>query len=141
MAQLQAPALLVGRILLSIIFIMSGWGKITGYAGTVGYMEAMGVPGVLLPLAIVVELGGGLAILVGFQTRIASILLAGFCIVAGYLFHYVAAAAATDPMAQMMQQIMFMKNVTIAGGLLVLFASGAGAWSVDAKVGGKLATA
>lgn len=141
MNQLQAPALLVGRILLSLIFIIAGWGKVTGYAGTTQYMEAMGVPGALLPLVILTELGGGLAILVGFQTRIVSILLAGFCVVSGYLFHFVAING-TDAMADMTNQIMFMKNLAIAGGFLTLFASGAGAWSVDAKLGGaKLATA
>ncbi|WP_181705951.1 DoxX family protein [Chthonobacter rhizosphaerae] len=139
MTQLTAPALLAARVLLSLIFILSGFQKITGYAGTVGYMEAMGVPGALLPLVILTELGGGLAILVGFQTRIAAILLAGFTVIAGYLFHYVAITGA-DPMADMMQQIMFMKNVTIAGGFLALFASGAGAWSLDARRGRELVT-
>jgi putative oxidoreductase len=141
MTALQAPLLLASRVLLSIIFIMSGFQKITGYAGTAGYMEAMGVPAILLPLAIAVELGAGIALLVGWQTRIAAVLLAGFSVVAGYLFHY-AAIAGQDQMADMMQMIMFMKNVTIAGGLLALVAVGAGAWSVDARVGGgRLATA
>jgi putative oxidoreductase len=141
MTALQAPLLLAARVLLSIIFISSGFSKITGYAGTAGYMEAMGVPGVLLPLAIVVELVGGLALLFGWQTRIAALLLAGFTVVAGYLFHY-AAIGGQDQMADTMQWIMFMKNVTIAGGLLAIVAVGAGAWSVDAKVGGgKLAIA
>ncbi|WP_075218057.1 DoxX family protein [Mongoliimonas terrestris] len=140
MTQFSAPALLAARVLLSLIFILSGFQKITGYSGTVGYMEAMGVPGILLPLAILTELGGGLAILVGYQTRIASILLAGFTVIAGYLFHY-AAITGTDAMADMMQQIMFMKNVTIAGGFLALFVSGAGAWSLDARSGRALATA
>ena len=138
---LQAPALLLARVLLSAIFILSGFQKITGYAATAGYMEAMGVPGALLPLVIAVELGGGLAILLGWQTRLAAVLVGGFTLVAGYLFHY-AAIGGQDAMADMMQQIMFLKNVTITGGLVALFAAGAGAWSVDARVGGgNLATA
>jgi putative oxidoreductase len=139
--QLQAPALAAARLLLSILFITAGWQKIGGYAGTAGYMDAMGVPGVLLPLVILTELGGGLAILFGFQTRLVSIALAGFCLLSGYLFHFVAVTGA-DAAADMTNQIMFMKNVTIAGGFLALFAAGAGAWSVDALLARRrLATA
>ncbi|WP_425305378.1 DoxX family protein [Chthonobacter albigriseus] len=140
MAQLTAPALLAARVLLSFMFILSGIQKITGYAGTVGYMEAMGVPGVLLPLAILTEVVGGIAVLVGWQTRIAAFLLAGFSVVAGYLFHY-AAIGGQDAMADMMQQIMFFKNLAIAGGFLALVGVGAGAWSLDARSGRELATA
>ena len=133
---IKAPALLAGRILLSIIFITSGWGKITGYAGTAGYMEAMGVPSILLPLVILTELGGGLAVLVGFQTRIAAFLLAGFCVLSGYLFHYKAiTGTAGQEMMDMMNWLAFMKNVTIAGGFLTLLGAGAGALSVDARLG------
>lgn len=117
---------LAGRILLSIIFIMSGFSKIGGYEGTQGYMEAMGVPGMLLPLAIALELGGGLLLLAGFQARIMALLLAGFCVVAGALFHF-------QP-ADQIQMILFMKNITIAGGLLLIVARGAGSLSVDAKL-------
>ena len=88
MNALSAPALLLARVLLAFMFILSGWGKITGYAGTVGYMESVGVPGILLPGAIVVELIGGLLVLVGYQTRIAALAIAGFTVIAGYLFHY-----------------------------------------------------
>lgn len=141
MNQIQAPALLLSRILLAAMFIPAGFSKITGYAGTAGYMDAMGVPSILLPLVILVELVGGIAVLVGFQTRIAAFLLAGFCVLSGYLFHYVAITGA-DAAADMTNQIMFMKNLGLAGGFLALVAVGAGAWSVDAKVGGgKLATA
>ena len=118
---------------MSIIFITAGWGKITGYAGTQGYMEAMGVPGALLPLVILTEFGGGLAILVGFQTRVVAFLLAGFCLVSGYLFHYLAAQAGGDGAS--MQMINFWKNVTMAGGFLSLMVAGAGALSVDGKLG------
>ncbi|WP_026790889.1 DoxX family protein [Pleomorphomonas oryzae] len=136
MDSIKAPALLAGRILLSILFITSGWGKIVGYAGTAGYMEAMGVPSILLPLVILTEFVGGLAILVGFQTRIAAFLLAGFCVISGYLFHYKAiSGTAGQEMMDMMNWLGFMKNITIAGGFLALLGAGAGALSADAKLG------
>jgi putative oxidoreductase len=113
----------LARLLMSAIFITSGAQKITAYAGTQGYMAAMGVPGGLLPLVIAVELLGGLALLVGFQTRIAAFLLAGFTVIAGVLFHF-------QP-AEQMQMIMFWKNIAIAGGLLSFVLNGAGALSVD----------
>jgi putative oxidoreductase len=118
---------LAGRILLAHIFLISGWGKITGYAGTQAYMEAMGVAGALLPLVIVVELAGAAALIVGFQTRLAALALAGFTVLAAVIFHYDFA----DPM----QAISFMKNMAIAGGLLVLAQAGALAPSVDAARG------
>ncbi len=123
---------LVSRVLLSIIFIISGFGKITGYAGTVAYMEAMHVPGFLLPLVILTEFGGGLAILFGFQTKIVAFLLAGFCVVSGVLFHLM--SITHDPaqaMADMNQQINFMKNLAMAGGFLSLMVAGAGRFSID----------
>ena len=115
---------LVGRILLALIFIGSGWGKIAGYAGTQQYMESMGVAGALLPLVIFTELGGGLALVAGLLTRLAAAGLAVFCVLSALLFHM--------EWSDRIQYIMFMKNVTIAGGLLVLCAYGAGALSVDA---------
>jgi putative oxidoreductase len=136
MDSIKAPALLAGRILLSILYITSGWGKITGYAGTAGYMDAMGVPSILLPLVILTELGGGLLILVGYQTRIAAFLLAGFTLIAGYLFHYKGMTGQPgQEMMDMMNWLAFMKNITIAGGFLALVGAGAGALSVDAKLG------
>jgi putative oxidoreductase len=116
---------LAGRVLISAIFILSGFSKITGYAGTQGYMEAMGVPGALLPVVIVTELGGGLLVLAGLWTRLAALALAGFSILAGVLFHF-------KPDDQM-QMIMLMKNFAIAGGLLFLVAHGAGRFSIDAR--------
>lgn len=124
MNKLNDVSTFAGRILLAFLFIMAGYGKIGGYAGTQGYMEAMGVPGALLPLVIVTELGGGLLILLGLGTRLAAVALAGFSILAAVLFHF-------KPDDQM-QMILFMKNFAIAGGLLVLFAHGAGALSLDA---------
>ena len=114
---------LLGRILISVIFIMAGWSKIGGYAGTQGYMESMGVPGMLLPLVIATELGGGLLVLFGLWTRVAAFALAGFSLLAGVLFHF-------KPDDQM-QMMIFMKNFAIAGGFLVLVAHGAGALSLD----------
>ncbi len=119
-----APYLkLVGRVLLSLIFIQSGIGKIFGYAGTQAMMQQHGVSGMLLPLVILTEAGGGLCVLSGLFTRYAAIALAGFCVLAGYFFHY-------QP-GDMMQMINFMKNVTIAGGFLVLAGAGPGALALD----------
>jgi len=119
-----APYLiLIGRVVLSIIFIKSGWGKIFGYAGTVEHMNAAGVHGALLPLVILTELGGGLCVLLGLFTRYAAIALAGFCVLAAWFFHY-------QPV-DMGQMINFMKNITIAGGFLVLAGSGPGALALD----------
>lgn len=117
---LAAP---LGRIMLSLMFIMSGFNKISGYEGTQGYMEAMGVPGELLPLVIVLEIVGGVAVVVGWQTRIAAFLLAGFTVLSALLFHF--------NFADQMQSIMFMKNIAIAGGFLFLVAAGPGAYALD----------
>ena len=123
-------AALVGRILLAIMFIISGFGKITGYDGTAGYMAAKHLPmvSVLLPLTILTELGGGLALAAGFKARWVALLLAGFTVLAAIIFHDFWAA---DAASQMNQQINFMKNITIAGGMLMVFAFGPGRYSVD----------
>lgn len=114
---------LAARILMAQIFIISGIGKITGYAGTQAYMAKAGVPGALLPLVILTELGGGLALLCGFQTRWVSLGLAGFTLLAALLFHL-------HPGDQG-QMINFMKNLAIAGGLLMFARHGAEAPSID----------
>jgi putative oxidoreductase len=116
-------ASLVGRFLIAGLFVLSGWGKIGGYAATQGYMHSAGVPGGVLPLVILLELGGGIAIVAGLYTRLVALLLAGFCILAALLFH----AGSAD----MVQQIMFMKNLGLAGGFLFLVANGAGRLSAD----------
>ncbi|MBP6366967.1 MAG: DoxX family protein [Nitrosomonas sp.] len=116
---------LVARILLGQIFLISGFFKMTGYEGTQGYMEAMGVPGVLLPLVILLEVGGGLAIITGWQTRWIAFLLAVFTVAAGVIFH--------SNFADQIQMIMFMKNLAIAGGFLLLAVHGAGGFSLDAR--------
>lgn len=119
---------LVARLLMAHIFLLSGIGKLgAGYAATQGYMAAMGVPGIVLPLVIALEIGGGLALVVGFLTRWAALGLAAFCVVAALLFHL--------NFADKMQMIMFMKNLVMAGGLLMLYVHGAGAYSIDARRG------
>jgi putative oxidoreductase len=123
---MNATFSLLGRIGLSLIFIISGWGKLAGYAATQGYMESMGVPGMLLPLVIALELGGGLAILAGLYTRWIAIALALFSIVAALIFH----SSLGDPM----QAILFWKNFALAGGFLMLAANGPGPLSVEAHL-------
>jgi len=116
---------LTGRVLISSIFIMAGINKIGGYAGTQGYMESMGVPGVLLPLVILLEVGGGLAVLLGWQTRLAAFLLAGFSVLSALIFH--------ADFGDQTQSILFMKNLAMAGGLLFLVAGQKHEWSIDAR--------
>lgn len=116
---------LAGRILLAHIFLLAGLNKITGYSGTQGYMEAMGVPGMLLPLVILLEVGGALALIVGWKTRWAAYALALFSIVSALIFH--------SNLSDQIQMILFMKNWAMAGGLLVLAANGAGAFSLDQR--------
>jgi len=116
---------LVGRALIAIVFIMAGYSKIGGYEGTQGYMESVGVPGLLLPAVIALELLGGIAVLVGYHTRIAALLLGGFSFLAAILFH--------SDFAQQMQLILFTKNVAISGAFLLLFVHGPGQWAVKSR--------
>src|SRR5690242_15151227 len=125
-------AALVGRILLALIFITSGWSKISGFEGTVGYIASKNLP---LPqlgaiIAIVVELGGGILLAIGYKARWAALALAVFTLAAGVLFHNYWAVEAAQKMGQ---QINFWKNVSIAGGMLMVFAFGPGAYSVDKR--------
>lgn len=113
----------VGRVLIAAIFLLSGVSKISAYAATQGYMDGMGVPGGLLPLVIAFEIAAAIAIIVGFKTRIAALLLAGFSIVSAVIFH--------GDLGDQAQFIMFMKNLAIAGGFLFLVANGAGALALD----------
>ncbi len=112
-----------GRVLLAALFIPAGFAKISGYEGTQGYMDAMGVPGALLPLVIILEIGGGIALLVGLKTKWMALALAGFTLVAAVLFHY-------QP-ADQIQMILFMKNIAVTGGLALLIAIGGGKFSAD----------
>ena len=127
---LQNPTALIGRILLAAMFIPAGLSKIAGFAGTAAYISSVGLPWpeACAALAILIEVGAGAALLVGYQTRSAAFLLAGFTLVAGSIFHAFWSAPVD---AVMITQIMFMKNVAIAGGLFMITAFGPGAISVD----------
>jgi putative oxidoreductase len=117
----------VGRLLLALIFILSGLGKLGASEATQGYIASVGLPLPMLSylIAIVVEVVGGLLLFVGYQTRIASLALAGFTLVAAVLFH--------SNFADQNQMIHFLKNISIIGGLLQVAAFGAGALSIDAR--------
>ena len=123
---------LVGRILLAAMFLMAGYGKIGGFAGTVGYISSVGLPApqVLAAAAVVVELVGGALLLIGWKARWAALALAGFTVMASVLFHNYWAMPAAQ---QMVQQLMFAKNIAVTGGLLMVAALGAGGWSVDRR--------
>ena len=123
MTALMPFANAVGRFLIALIFVMSGVNKIPGYESTQGFMESMGVPGALLPAVIAVEVVAGLAIIIGWRTRLAAFLLAGFTLLSAVIFH--------SNFGDQMQMILFMKNLAITGGLLFLVANGGGAFSMD----------
>lgn len=128
----QDALALLGRVLLAVLFIPAGFSKLTGFAGTVGYIGSVGLP---LPqvgavLAIVVELGLGLALLLGFKTRLAALGLALFTLAASVLFHNYWAMPADKVMVQ---QLMFMKNIAVVGGLLAFVAFGAGRFGIDRR--------
>ncbi len=141
MNNLSSLSVLVGRALIAYLFVPAGFAKLGDLAGSAAYTASGGLPGFFVYPALVLEIVGGLALLVGWQTRWAALALAGFTVVAAYLFHYQAAQAATEPMVAMMQMLMFTKNLAITGGLLVLAGFGAGAWSVDARTSGRTALA
>ena len=111
---------LLGRLLMAYLFIVEGYGKIGGYASVQGYMAQAGVPSVLLPLVILVELGGGVAIVLGLFTRPIAIALAAFCVLTALIFHHGASEA-----------IGLQKDLCIAGGFLILASRGGGAWALD----------
>ena len=122
---------LIARLFLGHIFLLAGISKISAYEGTQGFMESMGVPGQLLFLVIILEIAGGLAVILGWQVRWASYALAGFTVVAALIFH--------NNFADQIQSILFMKNIAIAGGFMALSVIGSGAYSIDgllAKRGG-----
>jgi len=123
-SSLMPAAALVGRALLAAIFLHEAVSKLTAYSAALAYMRAFGVPGELLPFAIAVELGCGVLILCGYQTRAAALVLAVFCLATAVLFH--------RNLGDRNQLLHFEKDLAIAGGLLVLFARGAGAWALDA---------
>jgi putative oxidoreductase len=118
--------LLLARLLLAIVFVAVGANQIKGYSGASNYMQAMGVPGLLLPLVILLQLGGGLAVMLGILTRPISLLLAVFTVVATLIFHHNFA----DPM----QIALFLKDLSMAGGFIALAVAGAGSISLDARL-------
>lgn len=120
---MEKASQLIARVFLGHIFLLAGLSKISAYEGTQAYMDSMGVPGMLLPLVILLEIGGGLAVIAGWKTRYTSIALGVFTVVAAAIFH--------NNFADQMQMIMFMKNIAITGGLMLLAVHGAGAYSLD----------
>ena len=117
-------AALAGRCLLAALFLHEAWSKITAYSAAIAYAKAFGVPEILLPFAIAVEVGCGLSILLGYFTRAGALLLAAFCLITAIVFHW--------RWSNHNELLHFEKDLAIAGGLLVLFARGAGAWALDA---------
>ena len=117
---LTAP---LARIFIALIFVMSGLNKIPNYDNVAGWMDAMGVSGTLLPLVIVLEVLGGVAIMIGYKTRIFALLFAGFCLLSAVIFH--------SNFADQNDMIHFMKNIAIAGGFLILVKHGAGSYALD----------
>jgi putative oxidoreductase len=119
----EPAGLLIGRCLLVLLFLHEAWVKLMAYDAAAKYSEAYGVPGWLLPAAIALELGGGLLIVVGLATSVVAFLLAGFCVVTAVIFH----TNFGDPG----QLLHFEKDLSIAGGFLILCFRGAGPWSLD----------
>jgi putative oxidoreductase len=119
---LMAP---IGRIFIAGIFFMAGLNKISSYENTVGFMNSAGVPGDLLPIVIALEIFGGVTVIVGWKIRIFAFLLAGFCLLSAILFH--------ADFSNQIQMGMFMKNIAIVGGFLVLVANGGGSYSLDKR--------
>lgn len=130
---MPALPLLAARILLALLFIMAGIGKLSDVQGFTGYMQSGGVPAILAWPTIALELLGGLAVLAGLMTRPAALALAAFSLATGLLFHF-------DP-ADQMQMTNFLKNLGLAGGFLLLWVTGPGAWSLDALRGRTTAAA
>ena len=129
---IQNTLSLIGRLLFVALFLPAGIGKLTGFSGTVGYIGSAGLPAPTLGavLALSVEILGSLALLAGYGTRIAALVLALFTLVASFFFHAYWSVPAAQ---QFVTQLLFMKNIAIVGGLLVLAANGAGGWSLDAR--------
>lgn len=126
-AALKGFGEIAGRVLLATLFLLAGIGKLSAYGATAAYMSSAGVPGVLLPAVILTEVGGALAIILGWRTRAVAALLAGFSILTALVFH--------SNFADQAQMVNFLKNLSIAGGLLILVVNGAGPFSIDRRSG------
>ena len=122
----------IGRLLLALIFVLSGIGKLRGFEGTVAYISSVGLPLASLGAAgaLTLEIVAGVALMLGYRTRWAALALAVFSLVDAFLFHNWWAMPQQE---QIMQQIFFLKDLAIAGGLLMLAAHGPGSWSVDRR--------
>ena len=116
---------LIGRILISALFLLNGIFKISNYDGTIGWMESFGMPGILLIPAIILEIAGPVLIVIGYKTKLAAGLLSLFCIATAFIFH--------NDFANQMQLTSFLKNIALAGGFLILFVNGAKGISLDNK--------
>lgn len=125
MTTLQTYLPVPGRILLALIFLLSGYSKITGIDGNIGYMEAFGVPGILIWPTIVLEIVGAIFLIIGFETRWTALALAVFTLISGVIFH--------SDFGDQNQMIHFLKNLAIIGGLFYVLAYGAGRFSLDAR--------
>lgn len=137
---LKTPLVVIGRVLLALMFIMAGYGKLSNISGTAGYIASGGLPmaSVLAVVVGLLELLGGIAIAIGWQTRWTALALGLFTLVASLLFHKFWAVA---PDQAYMQQLLFMKNLSVAGGLFIVAALGAGPVSLDARRAPRPATA
>lgn len=120
----------VARLLAGLLFLIAGLGKTQAAAGVAGYMESVGIPGGLVWPVILFEIGAGLLLIIGYQTRIVAFLLAGFCVLSGVLFHF--------DLADQNQVNSLLKNIALAGGYLMFFVYGAGAYSVDGRARGTI---
>ncbi|MES2825694.1 MAG: DoxX family protein [Pseudomonadota bacterium] len=127
---LQNSFMLLGRLLLAALFLPAGFSKLFGFAGTVAYINSVGLPfaEVAAVAALMVEIAAGLALLFGVGTRTAALVPAGFTLVASFFFHNYWGVPAEQAYVQ---QLMFFKNIAVAGGLLILAANGPGAWSIE----------
>ena len=117
---------LVGRIFISLVFLLSGFNKIGNYEGTIGWMESFGMPGIFLIPAIILEVGAPILIIIGYKVKISAALLSLFCIATAVIFH--------NDFSNQMQFISFMKNIALAGGFLFLVINGAKEFSLDKKL-------
>jgi putative oxidoreductase len=127
------PLALVARVLLAAMFVLAGTSKIGGFSGTVSFIASVGLPmpSLLAVLTVVLEIVGGIALIVGYRTRLFAFLLAGFTLLAAFIFHAFWSLPADQAYVQ---NLLFMKNLSIAGGLLLLTALGGGDWSLDSKL-------
>ena len=117
---------LVGRIFISLVFLLSGFNKIGNYEGSIGWMESFGMPGIFLIPAIILEVGAPILIIIGYKVKISAALLSLFCIATAVIFH--------NDFSNQMQFISFMKNIALAGGFLFLVINGAKEFSLDKKL-------